>query len=63
MAGYKQLGAYEAFVFTICDMEMSCGVFQVSGRFKQWSLVDIDIVFAQGHPFEAHKVDRVFLLQ
>jgi hypothetical protein len=42
---------------------MSCGVFQVSGRFKQWSLVDIDIVFAQGHPFEAHKVDRVFLLQ
>jgi hypothetical protein len=29
-------------------MEESCGVFQASGRFKQWSLVDIGVVFTQG---------------
>jgi len=35
MAEYKQLGAYEALDrSTVCAMDMSCGVFQISGRFK-----------------------------
>lgn len=48
MAGYKQLGAYEAFIdSTICAMDMSCGVFQISGRFKHRDFVGINCVFAK----------------
>jgi hypothetical protein len=47
MAEYKQLGVrsiWNLFDSTICDMEMSCGVFQSSGSSRQCNFVDTDVV-------------------
>jgi len=62
MAEYKQLGAYEALDrSTMCAMDMSCGVFQISGRFKASGNLWISIAcFAKGcwKDFEAQQTQR-----
>jgi hypothetical protein len=49
MAEYKQLligvrSIWTLFDSTICDMEMSCGVFQSSSGSRQCNFVDTDFV-------------------